>query len=959
MTLDYSILLDNPLYGDTPLTKSAQKEKDEGDTKEREQKLLNELREDTLHKGKLTDSETFLQVFPEFSKFSCAIVALSSITGIPPHKISLAYHRIVRDSDDESLGNAYTLRKLVNTGIMRELYEALDIVSVHPGLSKPIFSDEQCTGIFDPQGIITVGEAIERMRIEVADYQESLYHLSFYNENKSFLHDVGFSNGYYVDQHQKIPTGFAQIAGRRIFSLNRVGQVSDVYDEIIQPISFSLNKVSVESLKQREALAKKELEKVSVREDRRAWLSNDLDYSMDDNSSIEDLSQQGQLTPEQQKKVEGTVLTGPVSKDPVNTEHLPKSTADIPSLEDLLSESFKSPNVPSVPRFSDYEPFTHEVAEDAKHITGSYLGHINSAYKTITWEPRSYQFEAFEKFCHAEYFALFFDMGTGKTKTAIDIAVYKYETKQIDFVLVLAPNMVHQQWCYQQFPEHCCIDYEYMIWSRRMSTNYEYQQRLNKFLTPVKGSSSEDEQPKMKVFFVNIESVQGKVYGSDARASLQNIFSKLSTVFKKFKPFIILDESSRIKNPNTNTSEIIRKMQAYGHRCILSGTPATKKPENVWAQYEFLLKSFFGPEVSYETFKSWYEIKKDPARKRRRKKVSVQDAVKIRIQVKRLLADNEKLQLLGIEVDEVNVYAQVAKDNGMSESDVQYLTNHEEFTDFKNLDQLKKVIAPCTLSVKKEDIGGELPPLIYTQLNVELTQEQKRMYLDMKGWGVAELEQDNPDTSAEAMGILAILRRCMQIVGGHFPVRNEVEGGWRTTPIFKNGRQNPKIRAMIEDINDNSIDYAIIWAVHTEEIIQIGRVLEEEGFSVGLLYGAVEEDARFQLVEKFLNKEIQFLVINPKVGSKGLNLQTCSISYFYSIDFNVENRLQARDRIHRLGQKAEKVIIRDVIATDSIDLKIHSKLVEGETLNDAITSSNFNKNIFNSSEMKNLLDKIS
>ena len=163
---------------------------------------------------------------------------------------------------------------------------------------------------------------------------------------------------------------------------------------------------------------------------------------------------------------------------------------------------------------------------------------------------------------------------------------------------------------------------------------------------------------------------------------------------------------------------------------------------------------------------------------------------------------------------------------------------------------------------------------------------------------------------------------------------------------------------MLDDINDNSIDYAIIWAIHTEEIIQIGKVLEEEGFSVGLLYGAVDDDARFRLVEKFLNKEIQFLVINPKVGSKGLNLQTCSISYFFSIDFNVENRLQARDRIHRLGQKAEKVIIRDVTATDSIDLDIHARLIEGEKLNDFITSSNFNKNIFNAGEMKNLLKKI-
>ena len=773
MPLDYSILLDNPLYGDTPLTNSEQKVKDKETQAKRSKRLLDELREDCIHKGQLSDSETFLQVHPEYSKYSCTIVTLSALTGIPPHKVSLAYHRIIRDTEDLDLTNRYVWSKLVYTGMMTDLYEALNIVALHPGIPDPVFTEEKTPSVFFVEDKITVGEAVERMRIEVDDYQESVYHLNFYNEGKSFLHSVGFSNGYYIDQHRKIPTGYARIANQRVYSISRIGRVSEVYPEIVEPIAFSLNKVNVESLKAREALAQKELEKLAVKRDRQSWLSTNLDYSMDDNTSVDtstDLSEEVQLQKEQKKKPEGTILTGPV-----NTDHLPKSTADIPSLEDLMSESFKSPNVPSVPRFSDYIPYTHEVAKDAMYITGPSLGELDSAYKTITWEPRSYQFEAFNRFKDAEYFALLFDMGTGKTKAAIDIAVYKWETNQIDFVLVLAPNMVHQQWCYQQFPEHCAIDYEYMIWSRRLSTNYEYQQRLDNFLTPPKQTGPKG---KMKVFFVNIESVQGKVYGSDARSSLQNIFSKLSTVFKKFKPFIILDESSRIKNPDTNTSQIICKMQAYGHRCILSGTPATKKPENVWAQYEFLMKSFFGPGVTYETFKSWYEIKKDPGRKRRRKKVSVQDASKIRTQVKKLIEQNDKLKLLGLDVEEVNVFAQVAKENGMSESDVQYLTNHEEFTDYKDLEQLKRAIAPCTLSVKKEDIDGELPPLIYTSLNVEMTQEQKRMYLDMKDWGVAELEKDNPDTSAEAMGILAILRRCMQIVGGHFPVRNEPEGGW-------------------------------------------------------------------------------------------------------------------------------------------------------------------------------------
>ena len=920
----------------------------------------------------LESNETYLQVFSEFPKHSCAIVALSSVTGIPPHKISLAYHRIIKEHTDESAVNVYIWWKYVRTGKMRELYQALQIEAQHPGIKFPYFNNVDYPGVYYTDDLLTINDAVVQMQNE-DDYSESMYIFMLYNEGRKVMHDVGFSNGYYIDQHVRIPTDYRKLNNPRVFAINKIEKwisPDNVDHETggldIVPAAYELNVVNVDKLQANADFAQKENARRTANKDRSDWLSNDLDNSITPNVDSEIDTEDDGSENENDEKPSGTILK-PTVKSGISVAHLPKSTNDIPSLEDLLSESFNTVSVPQTQNYlnTGFQPYHHEVEDDAEFITGHSLGFSDNPYKSITWKPRSYQLEAFNRFKDDEYFALLFDMGTGKTKTAIDIGVYKFETGQIDMILVLAPNMVHQQWCKQQFPEHCCIDYEYMVWSRKNSTNFQYQQRLDNFLRkPYAGKSTDrpKQDRKLKVFFVNIESVQGKVYGSDARASLQNIFSKLATLFKNFNPFIILDESSRIKNPDTNTSEIIQKMQRYGQRCILSGTPATKRPENLWAQYEFLFKDFFGVGVTFETFKSWYEIRKNPTRQKRRKKVTVQEARRVRDQVDKLNDQYDTLEKIGVKVDRPNIFAQVAKENGMQERDVQYLANHQEFTDYKGLDELKAKIAPCTLSVKKEDIDDQLPPLTYTTLNVELTAEQKRMYVDMKKWGVAELEQDNPDTSAEAMGILAILRRCMQIVGGHFPVRNESaisgEKAWNTTRIFKNGKNNPKIRAMLSDIEDNSVDYAIIWAIHTEEVIQIGQVLEEEGYSVGLLYGAVPDEERFALVERFLNKEFNFFVINPKVGSKGLNLQTCSLSYFYSVDFNVENRLQARDRIHRLGQKADKVIIRDVTATDSIDLDIHQKLIEGERLNDFITSSNFNKNLFSSSENKNLLAKI-
>ena len=41
-------------------------------------------------------------------------------------------------------------------------------------------------------------------------------------------------------------------------------------------------------------------------------------------------------------------------------------------------------------------------------------------------------------------YAYFMEMGTGKTKVAIDNSAYLFQQKEIDFAFVIAPNSVYQ-----------------------------------------------------------------------------------------------------------------------------------------------------------------------------------------------------------------------------------------------------------------------------------------------------------------------------------------------------------------------------------------------------------------------------------------------------------------------------------------------------------------------------------
>ena len=61
-------------------------------------------------------------------------------------------------------------------------------------------------------------------------------------------------------------------------------------------------------------------------------------------------------------------------------------------------------------------------------------------------KPFKHQLKALEKSQGKRCFAYFMEMGTGKTKVAIDDVVNLYLEKKIDTVVVIAPNSVYQNW---------------------------------------------------------------------------------------------------------------------------------------------------------------------------------------------------------------------------------------------------------------------------------------------------------------------------------------------------------------------------------------------------------------------------------------------------------------------------------------------------------------------------------
>ena len=208
-------------------------------------------------------------------------------------------------------------------------------------------------------------------------------------------------------------------------------------------------------------------------------------------------------------------------------------------------------------------------------------------YKFKT-KPYKHQEYAFNRFKDKEYFGLFCDMGSGKTKMSIDIMAYKYLKGEINACLVIAPNHVHAQWVNDEIPKHCPIEYEaYIYQSAKMNTKY-FKLGLNNFLVSMP-------ENKIKILAVNVEAFQANT-----------VLDVIAEFVKNHECFIIVDESTRIKNSTAKRSKMIHKLNKYEQRCILTGTPTAKSPFDLYSQFEFLKANYF--DCNFSIFQARYGV---------------------------------------------------------------------------------------------------------------------------------------------------------------------------------------------------------------------------------------------------------------------------------------------------------------------------------------------------------------
>lgn len=174
-----------------------------------------------------------------------------------------------------------------------------------------------------------------------------------------------------------------------------------------------------------------------------------------------------------------------------------------------------------------------------------------------------------------KYFALWWDMGTGKSKVIIDTAGWLYCAQEIDGVVIFSDKGAYLTW-ETEVEKHLHPDVDYRIghWSSQM--NLQETRILQGLL------SAQDNT--LDFLLVNIESLSSDRAGQFVERFIRSHYCMM-----------VVDESTSIKNiKSARTKEAIRLGRMCDYRRVLTGTPITQSPLDLYAQCEFLSTGLLG-----------------------------------------------------------------------------------------------------------------------------------------------------------------------------------------------------------------------------------------------------------------------------------------------------------------------------------------------------------------------------
>ena len=448
--------------------------------------------------------------------------------------------------------------------------------------------------------------------------------------------------------------------------------------------------------------------------------------------------------------------------------------------------------------------------------------------------------------------ALLLEQGCGKTLTAIAVMGRRFLRGEIKKVLVVAPASVVSAWAkdeYGEFAVHAGFPYDVRALQGPVDKRIEAMRTW-------------EQNPRvLQVAVINYEATW-----------------RMEDTLAWWRPdMIICDESQRIKAPGARQSKVMHNLgKRAKYRLILTGTPVTQGPLDLFSQYKFLDPGIFG--TSYTAFRARYAVMGGPDNRIVVATKNLPDLVERAHRVAFRVTKKDALDL-------------------------------PEFTDQVRFCELEPGAREVYSDLVKESVA-------YIRESV------------------------GPDGTMDkivAANVLVRLLKLTQITGGY--VKSDDAWQLQEKAAGAICVSKAKLQLLAETMGDLLIEAdkkVVIFARFRAEIAAIEELLTGMNTGYTVIHGDVPMNQRGERVTAFQHDPAcRVFVAQIQTAGLGITLTAADTAIFYSLDFSFANYDQCRARIHRIGQKNTCTYLH-LLADDTVDERIMKVLKNKKSVADAV-----------------------
>lgn len=422
------------------------------------------------------------------------------------------------------------------------------------------------------------------------------------------------------------------------------------------------------------------------------------------------------------------------------------------------------------------------------------------------------------------------EMGTGKTRTALDI-LRRFRCRRVLIVAPLSAVGVWEDEIEECVPRATFVD----------CTHGSTEKRAQTLLDGADGAL-------LSYAFVGYESFWR---------------TPLAKAAEKWAPSaVIYDEAHRLKARTTRQSRYAHKLaDRIPYRLGLTGTPMPNGPQDLYSVFKALNPDLFGTR--------WYDFQ--------------------------------------------STYLRMGGYGGY------------QIVAYKNLGRLRRIVSANSFRITKAK-ALDLPSQVDVRVAVTLSPKEQRAYQALRTHAIAEIDGWRKGKRASGIAlsrvVLTNIMRLQQITSGFVKVTD--------SRVIDIGRSKRNILTDLLSDALPQVGHVVVFCRFIHDVEAVLKATKKLKYPAWRLDGTVSRKDRPAVLRNFREKG-GVLAGQIAVSSLAIDLTCAHVAVFFSPDYSYTNFAQARDRLHRHGQKLP-VTYYHLVVPESVDDRVYAALQRKKNL---------------------------